>query len=264
MIKVGIIGGSGLENIDGIEYEGEQVLNTPYGEPSSPYKIYRLENCIFYIISRHGLKHDIPPHCVNYRANIYGFKSLGVTRIVAFSAVGSLNASYGAGSLLLADNAIDFTNGRENTFYDKNRCVHIDLTYPFCFELREAIKQSAAEENIKLADGGVYLCTNGPRFETAAEIKLFASFGADVVGMTMFPEVALAREAEICYASVNIVTNLAAGIETEKKLTMDEVAENGTMAAENVCKIISAMPKFLQKDRYCLCSEALKGSVADK
>lgn len=264
MIKIGIIGGSGLEDIKGIEYEGERVLETPYGEPSSPYRLYRFGDCTFYIISRHGVKHQIPPHAVNYRANIWGFKSLGVDRIVAFSAVGSLNTNFGSGSLLLAHNAIDFTSGRAATFYDKDSCVHVDLTYPFCHNLRDTVKEAALAGNVDLYDGGVYLCTNGPRFETAAEIKLFSSFGADVVGMTMFPEVSLAREAEICYASVNIVTNLAAGIETEKKLTMDEVAENGAKAAENVKKIISFLPNFVSQGRFCLCSNALKGSLADK
>ncbi len=264
MIKVGIIGGSGLESIDGMVFDGETALDTPFGAPSSPYRAYGLGDCLFYVISRHGDRHVIPPHSVNYRANIYGFKLLGVTRIVTFSAVGGINPAYGTGSLVLAGNAIDFTGGRANSFYDEGSCVHVDLTCPFCPDLREDVKKAAGLKGAELIDGGVYVCTNGPRFETAAEIKMFAAMGADMVGMTMFPEVSLAREAEICYASVNVVTNPAAGVAAERALTADEVTEAGAGAAEGARNIISGLSEILKEERGCRCKDALKGSFADK
>lgn len=262
MVKVGIIGGSGLENISGIKYDGEIELETDYGTPSSTYKQYSLSNCIFYIISRHGKSHNIPPHKVNYRANIQGFKKLGVTHIIAFTAVGSINKDFQVGSMLLLDNAIDFTKNRINTFYHDNTCCHIDLTNPFCQDLRQNIKQVAKSKNISLFDGGLYLCTEGPRFETAAEIKMFQQFGVDVVGMTLFPEVTLAREVEICYSNVSIVTNLAAGIEEDKKLTMDEVSEIGSKFNDTICNIIEGLSEILSSERSCICSDALKGALA--
>lgn len=264
MVKIGIIGGSGLEKIDGIKFDSETVLKTPYGSPSSPYRVYKLGGCLFYVIARHGDRHTLPPHSINYRANIHGFKQLGVSRIVAFSAVGGINPAYKIGSMVLADNAIDWTGGRVSSFYDSGFCVHIDLTNPFCRDLREAIKEAARIKGVALSDGGVYLCTNGPRFETSAEIKMFAAMGADMVGMTMFPEVALAREAEICYASINTITNLAAGLVAEKQLTADEVTEIGTKAADNVHKIISGLSEIQWTPRTCFCKHALKGSFADK
>ncbi len=262
MIKVGIIGGSGLENINGIDYKGEINIDTDYGNPSSSYKEYYLRNCIFYILSRHGLNHNIPPHKVNYRANISGFKKLGVTHIVAFSAVGSLNKKFQTGSLLLPDNAIDFTKNRVNTFFEDNNCVHIDLTYPFCKNLRDKIIEITKYKNIDIFDGGTYLCTEGPRFETAAEIKMYSNLGADVVGMTLFPEVTLCREAEICYSSINTVTNLAAGIKEDKKLTMDEVAEIGSKSSKFACSIIQGLSEILLTERTCRCKDALKGALA--
>lgn len=262
MIKVGIIGGSGLEKINGIDYKGEINIDTVYGNPSSSYKEYSLGNCNFYILSRHGLNHNIPPHKVNYRANIAGFKKLGVTHIVAFSAVGSLNKKFQTGSLLLPDNAIDFTKNRVNTFFDDDSCVHIDLTYPFCKNLRETILEITKNKNINIFNGGTYLCTEGPRFETAAEIKMYSNLGADVIGMTLFPEVSLIREAEICYSSINIVTNLAAGIEEDKKLTMDEVSDIGSKSSKIVCSIIQGLSEILPKERTCQCKDALKGALA--
>lgn len=264
MIKVGVIGGSGLESMYGAAFGGETVLDTPFGAPSSPYRACALGECLFYFLSRHGDGHVIPPHSVNYRANIYGFRLLGVTRIVAFSAVGGINPSYGTGSLVLAGDAMDFTGGRASSFYDEGRCVHVDLTCPFCPDLREDVKKAARLKGAELTDGGVYLCVNGPRFETAAEIKMFAAMGADMVGMTMFPEASLAREAEICYASVSVVTNPAAGVAGKRALTADEVIEAGAGAAEGARNIIGGLSEILGEERGCRCKDALQGSFADK
>ncbi len=172
-------------------------------------------------------KKDIPPHQINYRANIAALKALGVTGILATTAVGCFRREWPIGTLVCLDNLIDFTTNRSKTFFDE-RAIHIDVTQPFCNHLRTHLLQTAIQTGVELQDGGTYLCTDGPRFETAAEIKMFAQWGADVVGMTASPEMFLAREAEISYCGVSIVTNLAAGI-SPHPLTHEEV-----MSAMNV------------------------------
>jgi 5'-methylthioadenosine phosphorylase len=164
---------------------------------------------------------DVPPHKINYRANIAALKALGVTGILASTAVGCFRREWPIGTLVCLDNLIDFTSNREKTFFD-DRAIHIDVTQPYCSYLRSHLLKTAALTGVNLQDGGTYLCADGPRFETAAEIKMFAQWGADVVGMTGSPELFLAREAEISYCGVSIVTNLAAGI-SPHPLTHEEV-----------------------------------------
>lgn len=173
----------------------------------------------------------VPPHKINYRANIAALKKIGVTSILASTAVGSLRPEWPSGTLVLLDQFIDCTTGRAKTFFDE-RAVHVDVSEPYCGGLRALLRQVAADSGLELQDGGTYLCTDGPRFETAAEIRAYARWGADVVGMTGVPEAALAREASISYAAVSIVTNAAAGI-SPHQLTQNEVLT--TMAAIFPC-----------------------------
>lgn len=260
MLKVGLIGGSGLEKASLMRKRGEEAVSTIYGCPSSTYKIYESENVIFYRLDRHGADHHLAPHVINYRANIEGFRSLGVDKIVAFTAVGSVCKALKPGDILIPDNGVDFTNGRDSTFYPKGDVRHIDFSYPFCPDLRQSVIKSAEKSAITLKDGGVYVCTNGPRLETAAEIKFYQSNGWDIVGMTLFPEAALAREREICYLNVSLVTNYGAGIEAGAKLTTSELTENGGKAVEKIDKLLENLPHFLQNDRTCPCKDALFGS----
>lgn len=260
MIKIGLIGGSGLENTDFMKKNGEQSISTIYGSPSSAYKVYESKNASFYRLDRHGDDHSLAPHIINYRANIEGFKNIGVERIIAFTAVGSTNLDLKPGDIVIPDNGVDFTNGRESTFYSKGNVRHIDLSYPFCPELRESVIKAADKAGIIVKNGGCYVCTNGPRLETAAEIKFFQSNGWDLVGMTLFPEVALAREREICYLNVSLVTNYAAGIEAGAKLTISEVTEAGRKAVERIVKILENLPPFINEERSCPCKDALVGS----
>jgi 5'-methylthioadenosine phosphorylase len=262
MMKLGIIGGSGLYDIDGFEYGGEEMLGTDWGEPSGAYRKFVYKGVELYFLNRHGANHSIPPHKVNYRANIDGFSKLGVERIISFTAVGGISGAE-PGDIVLPDNAIDFTSGREQTFYDGGLIHHIDFTEPFCPELRMLVKESAAASGTKLWDGGVYLCTNGPRLETAAEIKAFGGLGATLVGMTLFPEAPLAREREICYANVSVVTNLAAGA-AGSKLTADEVVETMKAATDRIKTLISFLADKYTVNRDCSCKSALSGTKISK
>jgi len=244
MAGLAIIGGTGVYEagiLDGVE---DRVLVTPYGTVGVQVGTMRgpsgraLE-VVF--VARHGRSHTVPPHRVNYRANVWGLKMLGVERIVGTGAVGSLREDMKPGDCVLVDQFIDFTRRRPLTFFDGegdspaagHAVVHTDMTEPYCPELRRALREASAASGVPLHDGGCYVCTEGPRFETAAEIRMFRTLGADVVGMTNVPEVTLAREIGVCYALVAMVTNYAAGI-TGMPLTHGEVLD--TMQ-ENVRKI---------------------------
>lgn len=189
---------------------------------------------------------DVPPHKINYRANIAALKMLGATAILASTAVGGLRREWAPGTLVCLDNFLDMTTNRAKTFFDE-RAVHIDVTQPYCQSLRELLLRKAEDESIDLVDGGVYGCADGPRFETAAEIRVYAQWGVDVVGMTGVPECTLAREAEICYAGVSIVTNLAAGI-SPHPLTHMEVMEEMQLALPKLAQLFLATARDYEDD----------------
>ncbi|QAR34257.1 S-methyl-5'-thioinosine phosphorylase [Geovibrio thiophilus] len=261
-MKLGIIGGSGLYDIDGFEFMGEESVVTEWGAPSDAYRHFSCKGVDFYFLNRHGRSHGIPPHSVNYRANIAGFEKLGVERIISFTAVGGIRGVK-PGDIVISSNAIDHTSGRAHTFYDGGLIHHIDFTEPFCPELRALLLESAERAGVEVKDSGVYICTNGPRLETSAEIRYFASIGADTVGMTLFPEAPLAREKEICYANVSVITNHAAGT-GDTKLTTVEVVETMKAATERIKAIVSALPDSYTVNRKCLCKDALEGTKISK
>lgn len=264
-MKIGIIGGSGLYEIDGLEFLEEIKLDNRFGSPSDNYKIFDYKDCKFYFLNRHGKNHKILPHKVNYRANIYGFYELGVKHIFSFTAVGGINKLLKPGDMVVPDNAIDMTYGRNSTFYDElEEKYHIDFTNPFCSYLRTVLIESCMAQDLSFFDVGTYICTNGPRLETAAEIKFYKQVDADIVGMTLFPEAPLARELEICYANMSIVTNYAAGI-SKTKLTVDEVIDTMKKSNENIKKVIQIIPDFINTVKNdCECKNALKGTRIDK
>ena len=211
---IGLIGGSGMEGL----FEGVSMdVNTPYGAIKAYKKGFK--NVTVYFIPRHGVKHENPPHRVNYRGNLYALASLGVDKIVATGAVGSLNDRIPPGSLVLVDQFIDFTK-RSVTFYE-DVIVHVDMTRPYCESINRILLKKGHELNIPIRYGGVYVCTEGPRFETPAEINMFKALGADVVGMTNVPEVVLARELGVHYSLISIVTNYAAGM--QERVSHEEV-----------------------------------------
>ena len=233
-IKIGIIGGSGVYKL----FEAGEIekvkLETPFGPVM--VSLGEIDGKKVAFIPRHGEKHSVPPHLINYRGNAYAMYMLGVEKVIATSAVGSLKIEYKPGDILIPDQIIDFTKNRTYTFFDgkfkvkikrtgeiRSGVYHIDMTHPYCDELREKIYESAKEMGLPTHYGGTYICTEGPRFETPAEIKFFQQIGGDVVGMTNSPEVFLFKELDICYALMCMITNYAAGM--QERVTHQEVLE---------------------------------------
>ncbi|MDR3592363.1 MAG: S-methyl-5'-thioadenosine phosphorylase [Negativicutes bacterium] len=256
MTNIAIIGGTGLYDPRMLSNIREEELITPYGRVA--YKAGEFDGREVAFIPRHGSKHSIPPHLINYRANIWAMKKIGVTKIISTTAVGSLNRSMGPGAFVLVDQFLDFTKNRVTTFYEggERGVVHVDVSEPYCPDLRGILLTAAKELAIPVHAAGTYLCTEGPRFETPAEIKAFTILGGDVVGMTNVPEVVLAREAEMCYATVSMVTNFAAGM-SGKPLTHGEVLETMKQNTENIKRLVMAAISAIDPKRDCACRHAL-------
>ena len=210
---LGIIGGSGLTQLSNLEITRREVVRTPYGEPSGALTFCALDGHEVVFLARHGYGHTIPPHAVNYRANIWAMHAQGVSELASVASVGGIRADLKPGALAVPHQIIDYTYGRAHTFFDgaEQPVTHIDFTQPYCQSLREELLKAAISEKISIVDGGVYGATQGPRLETATEIDRLERDGADMVGMTGMPEAALAREIGLCFASVTVVANWAAG-----------------------------------------------------
>ena len=263
MRKVGIIGGSGLYDIEGFSFAEEVQISTEYGAPSDSYRIFNYKGVAFHFLNRHGRNHSIPPHKVNYKANIAGFRQLGVNQIVSFTATGGINSTFKPGDLVIPDDGIDMTNVRQHTFYDNGTLHHVDVTEPFCERLRGVLENAAASADEDVFESGTYVCTNGPRLETRGEIKAFDRWGADLVGMTLFPECTLARELEMCYANLSVITSYAAGM-SGSKLTADEVVEVMKNSSDKLRNIVSMLPVYFESERTCGCKDALAGTKISK
>jgi len=210
---LGIIGGTGLTQLANLEITHRQVARTPYGEPSGALTFGRICGQDVVFLARHGYGHTIPPHGVNYRANLWALKDHGVDRVVSVATVGGIHPDLIPGTLVIPDQIIDYTHGRAATYFVESDkpVTHLDFTFPYCDAMRAALLQAALKAGISLRDGGVYGAAQGPRLETAAEINRMERDGADMVGMTGMPEAYLARELELCYAAVGAVVNYAAG-----------------------------------------------------
>lgn len=237
----GIIGGTGLAAIDSLTVEAEQEPVTPWGAASAPLRIGRIGGQRVVFLARHGNPHRIPPHKVNYRANIEALRQAGVDRIIAVNAVGAMNGAMAPASLVLPDQLIDYTWGRAPSFHEDNleHAVHVDFTWPYAEWIRDALRRAAESADTSLHDGGVYACTQGPRLETAAEIRRMERDGADIVGMTAMPEAVLAREAGIDYACLALVVNWAAG-KTSEVITMDDIRANLEAGIGRVLRVLEA------------------------
>lgn len=256
-MKIGVIGGSGLYNMPGLTIKEYKKITTPFGKPSDKYIIGELSGKESIFLPRHGTPHHIQPHKINYRANIWGFKELGVEMILSINAAGGISHAMKPGTIVVPDQIIDMTKGRDSTYYDRDEVVHIDFTEPFCQALRELICKAGKKSGIALKKAGTYICVNGPRLETRAEINFFSTIGTDIVGMTLMPEASLAREAEICFASIAVITNYAAGI-AEKKLTVTEVKEVMGKSIEKVKILLQEVFHLTPHERKCDCKEACK------
>lgn len=250
-IERAIIGGTGFYDPALLEEAQELSMETEYGKAYFVTGLYKEIPVAF--LTRHGKDHSIPPHRINHRANIAALKELGVTRVLAGTAVGSLRERLTAGQLVIIDQFIDFTT-QHHTFYDGkgSKVVHTDFTEPYCLQLRKYLATVMEEKGISFVNGGTYITTDGPRYETPAEIKAYSSWGADVVGMTNAPEAILAREAGLCYAVLSLVTNYAAGI-SPHPLTHQEVVEMMNKKIGLIREIFLDTLLAVPAERDCLC-----------
>ena len=255
-VEIGIIGGTGIYDPGIITDARDVKVYTPFGRTSDLISVGYYEGRKIAFIPRHGRRHQIPPHRIPSRANIWALKELGVKRIISPSAVGSLREDYKPGELVLVDQFIDRTNGREDTFYEGGQVCHVSTADPLCPELREIFIKSAGELRISFHEKGTYVCVQGPRFSTRAESRLFRSWGVDVIGMTLYPEVALAREAEMCYVSVAMITDY--DVWAEKPVSTEEIIRTMERNVENFKKLIMYTIPKIPKRRSCPCKDALK------
>jgi 5'-methylthioadenosine phosphorylase len=247
-----IIGGTGVYDPRMLEGLRTFEVTTRYGSAQLSQGSFRGEEVVF--LARHGAKHGTPPHKVNYRANIAALVKLGVEKVVATAAVGSLNEKMPPGSMILLEQFLDFTKAREATFFDggESGVVHTDFTAPYCPEINERLLAAAGNAGLELQSGAVYVCTEGPRFETPAEIRMFRQLGGDLVGMTNVPEVVLAREAGLCYSTVALATNFAAGI-SKTVLTHQEVLQTMAENSEKVRRLLIEAIAALAYPGTCAC-----------
>lgn len=255
MSRLALIGGTGLESLSLNDYREERV-QTPYGEVTVDLGRIGDSQQTIVFMSRHGKSHATPPHLVNYRANIWALKELGVSKILATAAVGSLSPRYTLGELVLVEQFLDFTKSRPQTFYEGGSGVlHVDMTEPYCHSVQADIQKAAAKLGVTLKDGATYACTEGPRFETPAEIKMYQMLGGELVGMTSVPEVVLAKELGMCYATIAMVTNEAAGI-ADHPLTHAEVVLSMKSMGKTVASLVKETFRTIRTEQECSCKLA--------
>jgi 5'-methylthioadenosine phosphorylase len=253
--KIAIVGGTGFEKLF---TNAKQIrLGTPYGIPP-PLFMGKVDGKNVFFLPRHGPEHSVPPHKVNYRANIYALHKMGVERVIAINAVGAINTSFKPGDIVIPKDFVDFTKSRPTTFYDEAPVTHVDVSQPYCPEIRKLLIENAEKTGLRLWNDAVLVCTEGPRFETPAEIEMFRRLGFDVVGMTGAPEAVLARELEMCYATLCFVSNMAAGM--QERLTPSEVSKVSKQIMPKIEQIlietVKALP--LEREGKCHCAHALK------
>jgi len=254
-VDIAIIGGTGTEAM--LDATEQVRVGTPYGL-APPIYVGEVGEKTAAFLPRHDVHHDVPPHRVNYRANIYALYIMGVKRIIATNAVGAINPEFKHGDLVIPHDLVDFTKLRPSTFYDHEPVTHIDVCEPYCPEIRFILIKAAEKKGSKVFGQAVFACTEGPRLETPAEIQMFAHLGCDVVGMTGMPEAVLARELEICYATVCFVTNMAAGL--EKHLTTSELMKVAKRTAPVLQQVLREVVLNLPEKRQCPCAHALRES----
>ena len=261
MAGFGVIGGSGLYQMAALEDRREEQIRTPFGEPSDRFVLGRLGGREIAFLSRHGRGHRLLPSEINYRANIYGFKKLGVERIISVSAVGSMKEDLHPLDIVLPDQFIDRTRHRVGTFFGEGVVAHVSLADPFCFELSGTVAEAGDAIGMRLHRGGVYICIEGPQFSTRAESNLYRSWNVDVIGMTNAQEVKLAREAEICYATMAMVTDYDCWKEVEAAVSVEEVVARLDDNARSAASIIERVASALPETRSCKCGSALKNAI---
>jgi 5'-methylthioadenosine phosphorylase len=255
-VEIGIFGGTGIYDSGLLENSQEIDIDTPYGKPSDTITVGTFKGRKIAFLPRHGKKHSIPPHMINFKANIWAFKELGITRIIAPSAVGSLKQELAPGHFALPTQFLDFTKSRDGSFSEKGKVIHISVADPFCPELQSSILKVTDEQNIGIHKDCTYVCIEGPRFSTRAESKFYRTTGADIIGMTLVPECQLAREAQMCYASISTVTDY--DVWADKPVTAKEVLETLSKNVEITKKILTELIDKIPTTRSCSCAKALE------
>jgi 5'-methylthioadenosine phosphorylase len=258
---VGVIGGSGLYEMEGLEHVETLSLTTPFGAPSDSFIVGRLEGVKVAFLPRHGKGHRISPSSLNFRANIYGMKMLGVQSIIAVSAVGSMKESIHPGDMVISDQFIDRTTGRISTFFSDGIVGHVSFADPVCPVLSQILFESGKKVGATVHKGGTYSCSEGPQFSTRAESKLYRSWGVDIIGMTNLPEAKLAREAEICYATIAFATDYDCWHETAGDVSIGDVLRIVAESTKIAKSAIRLAVKQIPEKRECVCSNALKYAV---
>jgi 5'-methylthioadenosine phosphorylase len=259
--EIGIIGGSGLYAMPGLLNVREDRVETPFGEPSDAFVLGDLDGKGVAFLARHGRGHRILPSELNFRANIYAMKMLGVERILSVSAVGSLKEEHKPTDFVIPDQFIDRTFARVGTFFGDGIVGHVAFGDPVCATVRDAFAMACAAVGVTATNGGTYVCMEGPQFSTRAESNLYRSWGADVIGMTNLQEAKLAREAEICYATLAMVTDYDCWREGHDEVTVDQVVAVLHQNADNATKVVRAAVAAMPKERGCACASALKYAI---
>jgi len=260
-MRSGVIGGSGLYAIDGVEILDELDIDTPWGKPSDVLTLARIGDQEVVFLPRHGRSHQIPPHQINFRANIYAMKLAGVGRIISVSAVGSLQQAIAPGDFVLVDQFVDRTQGRASTFFEGPIVAHVSMADPVCSCLRHSLLHACQESGINSHDGGTYMVMQGPQFSSRAESQLYRQWGMDVIGMTNMPEAKLAREAEICYATVAMSTDYDCWHEEEADVSVDSIV---AVMQSNVRKAQTMLQHFFTQSPsvpQCGCHQALAAGI---
>ncbi|HNW94604.1 MAG TPA: S-methyl-5'-thioadenosine phosphorylase [Anaerolineaceae bacterium] len=264
-IAFGIIGGSGLYAFEGLENKKTVIIDTPFGLPSSPIVLGEVHGKPLAFLARHGIGHTISPSEVNYRANIYALKQLGVTKIISVSACGSLQEKFAPGDVVIPDQVFDFTHKRERSFFGEGLVVHVGTAEPFCPNLSAALAKALKAEGGTVHEGGAYITIEGPRFSTKAESNTFRAWGMSLVGMTASPEVFLAREAEICYATMAHVTDYDVWHTSEDPVSVDMVvrtlARNTDLAQRALIRLVDILEQSETDAPACACQDALKDAL---
>ena len=257
-VQIGIIGGSGLYDMAEVTDRSEVTLQTPFGDPSGPYLLGTLRGRRVAFLARHGAGHRLLPSELNYRANVFGMKTLGVEYILSASAVGSLREEYKPLDLVIPDQFIDRTMGRIGTFFGRGLAAHVGFAHPFCRLLSERAYRSALAAGATVHQGGTYVCMEGPQFSTLAESNLYRSWGAAIIGMTNLQEAKLAREAEICYTTIALVTDYDCWHPEHDHVTVEMIIANLTQNARTAQQVIAAAVEKLPFERTCECASALR------
>lgn len=258
-VEIGVFGGSGFYEL--LDNPKEHKVNTPFGSPSSPVMVGEIGGRSVAFLPRHGKDHSLPPHVINYRANLWAMKELGAQRIIGPNACGSLQPEVEPGHFVICDQFVDRTSGRKDTFFDGPITTHVSSADPYCPTMRQVAIDTAAEAGITAHSTGTVVVVQGPRFSTRSESRWFASQGWEVINMTQYPECYLARELEICYCNISLITDYDVGMEGVEPVTNEEVVrvfnENNSKVKDLLYKMIPALPR----ERDCVCASALEGAA---